>query len=324
MGSVSQTTTSRPAPSSDDQGRTRSGPRRQALLLGLTLAVGLGLGLGAAALLTDDGPSTAPSVQSLDLPAGGGPVGTGSDAAGGTAQAAPAPPEPGDAVPVAEATSPEAAVRGFLTAEALGDFEASYAFLNAADRRTRWTSPAAWTAAHAQLPPVTGFEVEEVSDGTVTTVTALDSRLDPVLGLVPARARGTWRAVEEEGGWRVAFSESVLQPLYPSDEGAADAARTWVASRQADCGTQGQADAPLLGNRGLADALCEAEGEAALGPAGVLPDGPSTTPLLDAYGPEVFTWARVVPLTAPVAADIVVAPVDDTWQVIGVLGPALP
>lgn len=310
------TTTDTPATPREGRGSARARPRWQALLLGLTLAVGLALGLGVAALLAGVGPSAAPSVSALDLPA--------RDGADGPGAVAPAPPEPGDAVPVAEATSPEAAVRGFLTAEALGDFEASYAFLNATDRRTRWTSPAAWTAAHAQLPPVTGFEIEKVSESTVTTVTALDSRLDPVLGLVPARARGTWRAVEEEGGWRVAFSESVLQPLYPSDEGAADAARTWVASRQADCGTQGQADAPLLGNRGLAQSLCEAEGEAALGPAGVLPDGPSTTPLLDAYGPEVFTWARVVPVTAPVAADIVVAPVDDTWQVIGILGPALP
>jgi len=36
-----------------------------------------------------------------------------------------------------------------------------------------------------------------------------------------------------------------------------------------------------------------------------------------AYGDDVFTWARVVPVTAPVTFDLVLAPIGDRWSVIG-------
>lgn len=288
------------------------------MILALTLAVGLGIGLGIAWLAGGqrDGGSQ-PSVQALDVPGDAAAAADG----GAPAAPAPAPPEEGSAPPVASATSPEAAVEGFLTAEALQDFEASYEYLAQVDRETTYGTAAGWVAEHADLLPVTGFEIEAVEGGDVTTITALDSRLDPVLGLVPARARGTWTTVEEDDGWRVSYSSSTLEPLYPSDEGVEDAARTWAGAAQ-EC-TGGEVDGPgsLLGQPALADELCGAEGELVLGAAGVLTDGPDTTVLLNAYGPEVFTWARVVPVQGPVELRLVLAPVDDAWQVFGILPP---
>ncbi len=276
--------------------------RRFRPAVALALVGGLALGLAASRLLTaEPGPDPSPSVDTLDLPTA--PVDT-------------APPPPtGDPVPIEQATSPGAAVEGFLAAEARGDFVSSYAFLSAADRAA-YPTPAAWVAAHAELPPITGYAVEEVRDDEVVTLLALRSTLDQVVGLIPARSRATWQAAEEDGGWRVLYGSSTTSPLYPPDDGVAAAVQQWAEARQ-QCST---AD-PLIGMPTLADSLCNAAGELLLGTPGVLPDSPQTTPLLNAYGPEVFTWARVVPIAEPVEMLAVVGPIADEWQVIGILPP---
>ncbi len=283
--------------------------RAGAIPLALTLVVGVALGVVAGiAVFRDRGtpaPAPLPEVAAAAAPAAA------------AVQASPLPvPSP---VPVEAATTPEAAVLGFLAAEARGDHEGSYAFLSAADRAA-WPTAPAWVAAHADLPPITGAQVTEVRDDAVVTATSLDARLDPVLGLVPARATGTWATVPEGGGVRVHFSASTLQPSYPSDEGAAEAVATWAEAR-AGCTTAAQADAPLLGSPGLADRLCGASGALDLGAPGTLVEGERTLPLLDAYGPEVFAWARAVDVRAPVAMTVVAAPIGESWLVVAVLPP---
>jgi hypothetical protein len=42
-------------------------------------------------------------------------------------------------------------------------------------------------------------------------------------------------------------------------------------------------------------------------------------PFVTAFGPETGSWARVVPVTAPVSLRAVVAPIGDEWVVVGVL-----
>ncbi len=284
-------------------------------MLGLTLAVGLALGLGGAYLLfgrsAPDAAVATSDEQRLDVPGAG--AGGGADPA-----SRPAAPAQDELVDLDAATTPEAAVSGFLTAQALGDFERSYAFLSEADRLT-WATPARWVASQADLYPVEGFEVEQVrEDGTVVTLTALRSSADPIIGLVPARARGTWPTVEEGGGFRVAFGQSSYEPLYPSDEGVADAAATWVSTAQG-CAAEGAYGGPLYGLPSLEQDLCDAEGEVALGEVGALRDGVTSTTFLEAFGPEVFTWARAVPVTSPIEMTVVMAPIDDRWQVIGLL-----
>lgn len=283
-------------------------------MLALTLVIGLAVGLGAARLLArDSGPRSSLPQDAPDQPTAG------SSRTAEPAGEAPAPPE-GTAPPISSATTPEAAVSGFLTAEALQDYEASYEYLTETDRAT-YPTAARWTADHGSLVPIASFTVEEATEERVTTLTGLRSMLDPVLGLVPARARSVWPVVEEGGGWRVRFLMATMQPLYPSDEGVAAAARTWLEARQ-DCRTEAQTSASLLGAAELAEQLCDAEGEVAVDPPGVLTDGTDTTALLNAYGPEAFTWARAVEVRAPVPMRLVLAPVDDEWVVAAILLPA--
>jgi hypothetical protein len=45
-------------------------------------------------------------------------------------------------------------------------------------------------------------------------------------------------------------------------------------------------------------------------------------PLQTSFGADVVTWARTVQVDGPVPLRAVLAPVDDTWTVVGVLGPA--
>lgn len=290
-------------------------------MLGLTLAVGLALGLGGAYLLfgrsAPEATVATSDEQRLDVPGAGA-----SDGADPEPASRPAAPSEDELLEVEAATTPEAAVSGFLTAQALGDFERSYAFVSEADRLT-WPTPARWVASQADLYPVAGFDVEQVrEDGTVVTLTSLRSAADPVIGLIPARARGTWPTVEEDGGFRVAFGQSSYEPLYPSDEGVAEVVATWVGTAQG-CAAEGAYDGPLYGLPSLEDDLCDAQGEVALGEVGALRDGVTSTTFLEAFGPEVFTWARAVPVTSPIEMTVVTAPIDDRWQVIGVLpGPA--
>lgn len=275
--------------------------------MAVALVGGVALGLGASRLLAggDSGEDASPSVRTLDLPSA-------------PAEQADAPPPPqGDPLPLEAATSPQAAVEGFLGAEAHGDFAASYTFLSDADR-IAYPTPAAWVAEHADLPPITGYAVEEVHGETVVTLLALRSTLDQVVGLVPARSRTTWETVQEDGGWRVVYGSATASPLYPSDEGVVAAVTRWAQARQS-CATEVQQKGALIGTPALADRLCGATGDLDLGEPGVLPDGPETTALLNAYGPEVFTWARVVPITDPVGMLAVTGPIADEWQVVGVL-----
>ena len=37
-----------------------------------------------------------------------------------------------------------------------------------------------------------------------------------------------------------------------------------------------------------------------------------------AFGPDVYAWARVVPVTAPERLELVLAPVGERWLVIGI------
>lgn len=286
------------------RGGLKGGVGRGRLPVVLALAAGLALGLGGAWLALGRDRPVPPSA-----PLTAAPAATGVEPA--------VPLTAGERLDVGAATSPQLAVEGFLAAEAARDFPASYAFLSAADRETHPTA-AAWVAAHAQLPPVTGFAVEQVRGDEVVTMLGLRSTLDQVMGLVPARSRATWKTVQEEGGWRVVYGSATASAIYPSDEGVGDAARRWAEARVA-CATEVQHAGSLIGSPALATELCGAAGDVTLGAPGVLPDGPETTALLSAYGPEVFTWARVVPVTAPVPLRAVLGPVADQWQVVGVL-----
>lgn len=307
----------RPASStaeSDQAGPTghRSWLRDVALVL-----ASVAIGLGAAWLLFggDDAPEVAPPAAdgadpTVDL-----------DAPPATTTA---PVEPGDGSGTATgAASPRAAATSFLAAEVDGDRAASHALLAPGDRE-RFDSVARWTAAHARFLPVTGFRLAEGDEdvtGDTATVRAevrLASGLDPILGLVPARAELALVTVEQDGGWAVDWSASGFTARYPDEATAVPAARSWAESAT-DCGDRVEYDGGLFGLRSLVDDLCAADGPVELGAVGTLPADGGDRGLVSSFGADVVAWARVVPVTAPVAMDLVLAPVDEQWLVIGVL-----
>lgn len=226
--------------------------------------------------------------------------------------------------PRERADSPQEAVEQFLAAEQAGDFETSFAYLADAVRLEYGTAQA-WAADHPDaLPPVTDFAFDgEVTGGDgraeVPTITSYRSTLDPVVGLVPARAQTRWAAVEEDGGWAVDVLATTQQPVLPPDEQAVEAVQQWAQEHQR-CGTPEQYPGGLRGRTDLATALCGASGSVQATTVAALSqvDAP---PLQSSFGADVVSWARTVAVDGPVPLRAVVAPVDDRWLVVGVLAP---
>jgi hypothetical protein len=228
----------------------------------------------------------------------------------------------GSAPSGAAASSPQAAVEGFLAAEIDGELATSFGFLDAATRE-RFRSSAGWIAAHADvIPPVTGYEVEGPAPGgesqsQVVTLVQFEPGLDEVRGLVPERATVTWATSADAGRWGVDLDRTIIEPLYPSDESAPAGVMAWAAAHQA-CEPAPTWGGNLQGSPVLAEQLCGAKGGVEVGTPSSLSsvDG---GPFLAAFGPGAGEWARVVPVTAPVVLRAVVAPIGQEWLVIGVL-----
>ncbi len=297
----------------DDSVRGGTTRRSQAALAALALAVGFGVA-AVPRLLGDSGGALTDATRGNPRAIRTEPVAAQAPSAS-VPNATPTVSEP----PAAAAATPADAVDAFLRAEVERDFETSYGLLAAPDR-TVHQSRAEWRAAHAQLPLVREFTlgaVRIVGDrAEVDSTVALQPQLDPVVGLVPGSALATWIVLAEDGGWRVDFGESALVPQYVSDTAAPAAARAWVAERTG-CGAS--ARAALLGTGRLLDELCATRGPVRVAQAVALEPSESSDPFLAAYGPDVFTWARVVPVTAPTRVGAVLAPLGPRWRVIGLV-----
>ncbi|CAN5187715.1 hypothetical protein BH24ACT1_BH24ACT1_13310 [soil metagenome] len=272
----------------------------------LAVACGLALGIGVTVALSRDSGDDDRQLADLEEPS-----------ALNEADQGPAPPG-------ADASDPRVAVESFLDAEVRRDFTVSFGFLSAATR-ARYGSPERWIASHADvLPPVRGYEIEEVvgrtDDGGQAEVAALvtfEPSLDQVVGLVPERSRVTWVTAADGESWGVDLDTSTFEPLYPPQEEASGAVREWAEAHQG-CGPAPSWDGNLVGSPALAEGLCGADGEVQVGDATPLAQV-EAGPVLNAFGPEAADWARVVPVIAPLALRAVVAPIGQQWLVIGVL-----
>lgn len=275
---------------------------RDALLAALGLAAGLGLAI-----------LVGPGLSFLSQP--GSPIPTVAEspsvqAVGDEAEVAPAGVAP---------SGPRETVEGFLQAESDRDFEASFAYLSSGDRSV-YDVPAQWEAAHPEVfPPVAAFQVVDIQDTQVGTELEFDATLSPSVGLVPGRAEVLWVTVEEEGGWRIELERTTVNPQYPSEDVVAPVVEAWVADRQA-CRPATEWSGGLRGRPDLAEDLCGIEGEVRLGEVGYLDDSVDAAPFLAAFGAEFDLWARAISLRGPVPLRVVVAPIGETWTVIGVLG----
>jgi hypothetical protein len=283
--------------------------RRQAIVLGIGVA-GLAVGVGVAALANRPPATPRPtaSVQHLDL----------SYHPEGTQAPAPA------AKPVAAGSASEA-VQRFLRANAKLDRATSFALLDQASRKA-YGSVAAWTAAQADRPPVHGVTVSRERSATggavdVTVTVTHPAAVDPFAGLTPGRTVEVWRAHREDGHWRVAADPVSVRTLLPGDADAAAAVQSWV-DRLARCDSRGaaamQAASELYGPANLAAAPCQQHGAWKAAATRGFDAAADPQPYLSAFGPEVQTWARLVPVQGPKTHfAVVVAPLGDAWRVLG-------
>ncbi len=224
------------------------------------------------------------------------------------------------------APSPREAVDRFVHDQLAGDTDSSYDLLAAVDR-TAVRSRVAWRHAQSVLPRVRSFDATVNASPPASAATAtvrgdarFEPRLDEINGLVPARASVTWTVVREEGGWRVAFSRTVIEPIYPADSGATESSRAWTDAYQACKEPPNEIvyAAGVVGVTGIGAALCGSTA-AKLGAPARLGDRPNPAAVLAAFGPEADRWARVIPVSGPRSFNLVLAPFDDRWVVVGVL-----
>jgi len=287
--------------------------RRRLLRLVGVGVVGIAVGVGATLALhgPGGGGDRGASVQRLDLPAA----------------AAPAASRPGAGAPAAavRAGSARAAVRRFLQAGAAGDLDVAYGLLDRAGH-TRYPTLARFTRAQADRAAVTAVRVgaeRRAGDGRaeVTVTLAHPPAIDPFAGLVPGRTVEVWRASRQDGRWRVAAEPVSVRAELPGDGRAPEAVTAWV-QRLLGCDRQGaaalQAGAELYGPADLAGLPCRERGRWTVAAPQSFDAAVEPEAFVAAFGPEVGSWARLVPVQGPgTRFSVVVGPLGDAWRVLG-------
>jgi hypothetical protein len=288
--------------------------RRTVLLVAIASAIGAA-GAFVPRLLTNDpiGASVydeRSSIDSLHLPG---------DASGTPDRAA----RPHPVVPAA--ASPKAAVESFLRAEVAADHARSFGFLASADREA-FSTPQRWERQHGTMPTLVGFRIGVTSGDNVDATLRFAPGLDEIVGLVPASASATLVTVAEDGGYRVAFTQTITTANHADVAGVLPAVRTWVHARsECDSTTAARFEwtGGVLGDGAptLLEELCHTAREPSVGvEARPLVDRFGIEPLVAAFGPEVGVWARVVELrVSNLEFDLVLAPVGEQWLVIGAI-----
>jgi hypothetical protein len=274
------------------------------------IAVGVAVTLAAAGL--GGGADRAASVQRLDLPAGA------------AAPAATTPDGAGKAAPV-HAGSARAAVQRFLQAGTDGDVAVAYDLLDQAGRR-RYPSLARVTRAQADRAVVTAVRVgreRRAGDdrADVTATLSHSAAIDPFAGLVPARTVEVWRASRQDGRWRVAADPVSVRADLPADDRAPEAVTAWV-EKLLGCDRRGaaglQAGAELYGPADLAELPCQERGRWTVAAPEGFDAAVEPEAYVAAFGPEVGSWARLVPVQGPRSRfSVVVGPLGDAWRVLG-------
>jgi hypothetical protein len=224
-----------------------------------------------------------------------------------------------------EPASARAAVEAFLAAERAVDAGTAFALL-AADDRDDVGSSAAWAAARSDRPRPTAFELggeRAAADGVdVPVAVTREPSLDPFAGFVSARANQVWRAVHENGRWRVraepVADEFVLPPASAAEAPAAEWANALAACDRAGARRLQGGDG-VTGSADLLAAPCREHGAWTAGSPVTFERAPDVQSLLEAYGPDTGGWARLVPVHGPHSHFFAaVAPLGDAWRVIGV------
>ena len=128
----------------------------------------------------------------------------------------------------------------------------------------------------------------------------------------------TWTTSREDGGYRVAFTNTIIEPLLPSSGAATAAAQAWVTARE-QCQPGATYAGNLLGQPTLAEGLCHSTAAYRAGAPAGLASFHNPTLLLNAFGAEAPAFVRVVSLQGSTPIEVALAPLGDQWQVVGVM-----
>ncbi len=229
-------------------------------------------------------------------------------------------------LPAGADTTATAAVATYLRARSDGDAATSYALLAAASKRS-YPTQATWLDALPDLPAPMTFNVTGGKATGGGMEVSVDVRRTPVVnsfvGFVPAHAVEVYRTYRSGAAWRVEAEPVRVLPDLISDRTAAAAVTAWL-NRVSACDGAGaaalQVSPDLLGDDSLPGAICDKHARLRAGAAQPMVGGPSTATFLAAYGPDLGSWSRLVPVTGPDQQLLVgVAPLGSSWRVFGIV-----
>ena len=146
-----------------------------------------------------------------------------------------------------------------------------------------------------------------------------EPRLDPFKGLSPAREDQTFTGRREGEGWLV-DGDPETEPKLPADQVAVEAASSWVTAVQACDQPKAaamQVVATLFGSAEGANGLCGKQGPVTSAAVDRLTPGVASADIVAQYSTDALVWARVVRFTSPSEFGVVLAPIGDRWQVLG-------
>lgn len=218
------------------------------------------------------------------------------------------------------------AVRDLLAAEESGKPAKSFLLLSR-QSRVEYKDVAEWTKRRQELPAVTGFSIDADFEGDkgdrakrVVAIVEHKPGLDPFRGLSPAREKQTFTGRREGDGWLV-DADPKTDPLLPPDARAIEASTAWVAAVQACDQAKAaklQAVPTLFGTAQGAAGLCGKQGPVTAGKVGRLAAGFASADIVAQYTSDALLWTRVVRITSPAVFGVVLAPIGDGWQVLGI------
>ena len=227
---------------------------------------------------------------------------------------------------LSKASSARDAVSAFF--DSLIDQRADDAFtlLSAADQ-ARLGSPRQLAATSSAFG-WTSFRVENESPTLVTVSVSQTARVSEIDGVIAPRATVVVPVATEDGSFRISWSKRVLSPLHPernvkNDSAVSEAALQWAMTRRSCKPSPIEFASGLIGVTGLADALCNSSSMPTVAAVADLESLDEPQAVIDGFGSDAVTWARVVELGGPVRMNVVLAPLGDSWVVVAIARPSL-
>jgi hypothetical protein len=220
-----------------------------------------------------------------------------------------------------DTTSVANSAKAFADAIVRTDTNTAFRLLTNVDRNF-YGSAEQFAVALGQDAPWLNADVATTGTSIVVTVQRTP-QIDEALGLVTASAVLSLPAKNESGAWHVDWRHRTVaaEPVLRDETAKGDVA-TWARTRQA-CKPAASLEpvSGLTGVTGFASALCGTKGKPAVGDVAPLDVLVDPGPFVDAFGPGVMRWGRVVTLRAPIDMRVIVAPVGDRWIVAGLARP---